>query len=156
MEARYLRTAKTNSLDTKSQQLDNVATVSDTTVGNNLSLLEDFRGVAADLVGNLERRWGVIGLATTVVGQPDTISASLNRTESVFDGSDTLENNWELSVLAELVEKVPAEDGGSRVARNVSQVKVLSNEILARWWCRSEQRGDERQYQEHQWSRQKP
>lgn len=156
MEARYLRTTKTNSLDTKSQQLDNVATVSDTTVGNNLSLLEDFRGVAADLVGNLERRWGVIGLATTVVGQPDTISASLNRTESVFDGSDTLENNWELSVLAELVEKVPAEDGGSRVARNVSQVKVLSNEILARWWCRSEQRGDEQQYQEHQWSRQKP
>ncbi|CAF3583858.1 unnamed protein product [Fusarium graminearum] len=63
----YLRTSKTNSLDTKSQQLDNIATISDTTVGNNLGLGEDLRGIATDLVGDFERRGRVVNLATAVV-----------------------------------------------------------------------------------------
>ncbi|KAI6751962.1 hypothetical protein HG531_006658 [Fusarium graminearum] len=96
----YLRTSKTNSLDTKSQQLDNIATISDTTVGNNLGLGEDLRGIATDLVGDFERRGRVVNLATAVliilslvvlyvrIGGVVTSSAMANGSSRSIDGPD--------------------------------------------------------------------
>lgn len=101
------RATQTDGLDTEGQQLDDVAAIADTAVSENLSLLKDLGGVAAELVGDLEGRGRVVNLATTVVGQPDTISTLLNSRESVLSGGDTLENNRKLGVRLDLLEELP-------------------------------------------------
>lgn len=101
------RATQTDGLDTEGQQLDDVAAVADTTVSENLGLLKDLGGVAAELVGNLEGRGRVVDLATTVVGQPDTVSTLLNGLEGILGGGDALKDDRELGVRLDLIEEFP-------------------------------------------------
>lgn len=88
-----------------------------------------------------------------MVGQPDTIGSSLNSTESILGSSDTLEDNGELGLGLELLEKIPAKDRSGSIAGGLSvKFKVRCDVVHTRWWYRSEQRGDEQQYQGHQLS----
>lgn len=112
----YLRTTKTNSLDTESQKLENVGSVANTTVGNDLGLLKDLGGVAADLVGDLERRGRVVDLTSTVVGEPDTFDTLLDGLEGILYSGDTLENDGKLGVLLDLIVEISGQSRSDTVA----------------------------------------
>ena len=111
------RTAKTNSLDTERQKLEDVSTVADTTVSVDLNLLEDLRVLLVDLKSDLERRGAAIDLTTTVVGDDDSGDTVLNSELSIGSRVDTLEDDGKLGHLLELLVVVPGDVGVVSVGR---------------------------------------
>lgn len=110
-------TAKTNSLDTERQKLEDISTVTDTTVGVNLDLLEDLRGLLVDLKSDLETGRAAVELTTTVVGEDDGGSTVLDSELGISGRTNTLDDNGQLGHLLELLVVVPGDVGVVGIGR---------------------------------------
>lgn len=111
------RTAEANSLDTERQKLKGISTVADTTVGEDLNLLEDLGGLLVNLKSDLETRRAAIELTTAVVREDDSGSTVLSSKLGVLGRANTLDDDGKFGHLLELLVVIPGDVGVVRVSR---------------------------------------
>jgi len=91
----YEWTSKTNGLDTKSKELQDIGSIADTTISVDLNLVEEIWISLVDLKSDLEGRWCTIQLTATVVGENDGLCTGLNGSLSILDSHNSLWNKRE-------------------------------------------------------------
>ena len=117
----YEWTSKTNGLDTKSKELQDIGSVADTTISVDLNLVEEIWISLVDLKSDLEGRWSAIQLTTSVVREDDGLGTGLDSGLGILDGHDTLGDEREAGEVLESTELVPGDEGvGSVTFPNIS------------------------------------
>lgn len=109
--------SEADSLDAESEELENVGSVPDTTIGVNLNLVEEIRIFAVDFEGDLEGRRRSVELTAAVVREEDGLCAVFNSFLSVLDGLDALGNDGEGGHVRERAVKLPGKEAEIDICR---------------------------------------